>query len=222
MTDSGRHSGSGIAELFRLAADHATILSGLTGETAAAANADKAYTIGGDKANSKILIVEDIAYDENGIPTVKFTQTGSGEDFKAFQKIAFPHKKVAASDTLEELKSECGDKIGGEADTTNRQLFVLFLYGAPGITDSKVEVHAIPGYFKYSSGSKSREYMKFEKPSLEFVGVAAKETDDTPSTGIVIAKALLNSAIVTIPETPATYEIAPDYYEESFFLAKAV
>lgn len=215
--------GGGRSRIFRISNDHKTIYTGLTGTVAATAAASIAFMFGRDVANDPkgVLVSTEFSYDDSGIPTIKYSQAKAGPSLDAFIDAFLPRKAGSSSDKVDELKDETGFKIGGEqASSEQQQGLVMSYLGIDSESDKRGVVCAV-GTFKKSSGARKLENAKHVTPPFEFTGMSALKTVDAPVTGISISKDLFDTALVTVPTTPTTYEIPPGYYEKTFWFDPA-
>lgn len=199
-----RTGGGGVSYIYRLKSDHSEIQKG-DGTAAATATSHAALVIGGDDGN-KILTKTGITYDDDGIPTLKFEHTDSGSSLESFLDIAAPKKVGSASSSVEELKSETGYKIGGDAGGSDKVPYLVMSYGASDGATVPVKLHVVT--FKKSSGSQDWEAEKWVKPLIEGTGTAVKATISIPA-------ALFASTKVSVT---AAQSFVKDLYAKTLFL----
>ena len=201
-----RSGGGGVSYIYRLKSDH-TEIQNAGGTAEATTTADAALVVGTDDGN-EILIKTGMSYDDDGIPTINFEQTGSGEDVEGFLEVAAPKKAGSTSSSVEEVKSETGYKIGGSSGGSDTVSYLVISYGSSDGTNKTVKTHIIT--FKKSSGSQDWEAEKFVRPSIEGTGIAAKDT-------ITIASGLFDAEQVSA----SAQTIGKDFYAKTFFMTPA-
>ncbi len=195
----------GLIDIFGLKQDHSGIVKANFTD-AATAITDRIHRLGADSGD-KIVEQTDWSYDENGVPSLKISQTDFGEEFEAFVNIMAPKKVGATSAQVSEKTAENGRKIGGSSSTGDAKNAVMIHYGS--ITEGgKIPVTVNIVYFKKTTGARSTKGGEFVAPGVEAVGVAAK-------TNISIPVALLDADVV---QTSEALTFPKDYYEKIFFL----
>jgi len=195
----------GLIDIFGLKQDHSGLVKA-DFTTAAAAITDRIHRLGADSGD-KIVEQTDWSYDENGVPSLKISQTDFGEEFEAFVNIMAPKKVGATSVQVSEKTAENGRKIGGSNSAGDAKNAIIIHYGS--ITEGgKIPVTVNIVYFKKTTGGRTTKGGEYVSPGVEAVGIAAKAN-------IVIPKELLDADIV---QASNDLSLPKDYYEKIFFL----
>lgn len=171
-----------------------SILSGLTGSTAATAVANRAFSV------SEIADTKPTFQDDGTVKT-SFDNYEDTPEFLDFLNAINPPTAASASGKSE-WKKENGEKRGGSNTSTNNYILSI-TYGIGYIegTTKKIKMLVALGTIAKSSGSYSQKADDWSKPTLEFTGTLVTDND------LTIAAALFDPSIATdvalkIPEIP--------------------